>query len=632
MSVPCSMEMKFNRLNSRLFEWMMTETPPAFEQFLVKLMKEMKDFMHAEGTACYMFHQWRGVYQLYRQEDTPVYFHHSFAPAAPPGQEEQMPGPSIKGRMLAQPGHHDQVIVLPLKKMSGIVGYLAFTYTDKNSSLIPSSYLKAASESLEKVIEKADNFYTMKEEKKMFERLLNVTAHFHSSIDIQTVLKEIIATLSEVYPSFQYHLHLSQEFEEMPDLPVYVLSYNESSSSNTGLQAFITGEFQIIENPDGQQFLLYAPLKGRQGVYGVLQITIPYTLPIRGKEVEFFIQIADTAGKAFENARLYEQARKQNNDLQIITAASQRLNSYTKLSEKAAFMVEQIQEIFQADEAGFLTYAGDGGASVLEGSSNYFTSIFNLEEVSAIRSLFERESGPVFISDLHGDGADVLHPYRSLMAVPMKDHHQQTGFAVVLHKKPSFFSFDSFKLLQSLVQHSALAFANSILQEELERAVITDYLTKLHSRIYLDHRVEKHIKEDEQGHLILIDIDHFKAVNDTYGHQTGDEVICQAAAVIQEEMAGSSGLAARWGGEELAVYFPSISSGEAYQITESIRERIASETHPGVTVSCGFSSWKAIHGRPERKELILQADRALYQAKKAGRNCIKKNDPGILPG
>lgn len=630
MSVPCSIEMKFNRLNSRLFEWMMTETPPAFEPFLIRLMKEMKDFMHAEGTACYMFHQWRGVYQLYRQEDTPVYFHQSFAMAAAPGPEEEMPAPSIKRHMLTQPGHDDQVIVLPLKKMGEVVGYLAFTYRTKASSLMPSSDLKAAAESLEKIIEKADAFYTMKEEKRMFERLLNVTAHFHSSIDIQTVLKEIIATLSEVYPSFQYHLHLSQEFEEMADLPVYVLSYNESFSSNPGLQAFITGEFRIIENPNGQEFLLYAPLKGRQGVYGVLQITIPYTLPIRGKEVEFFIQIAGTAGKAFENARLYEQARKQNNDLQIITAASQRLNSYTKLSEKAAFMVEQIQEVFQADEAGFLTYAGEGGASVLEGSSNYFASVFNLEEVSAIQSLFEREGGgPVFISDLHGESADVLHPYRSLMAVPMKDHQQQTGFAVVLHKKPSFFSFDSFKLLQSLVQHSALAFANSILQEELERTVITDYLTKLHSRIYLDDRLDKHIKEDEQGHLILVDIDHFKAVNDTYGHQTGDEVICQAAAVIQEEMAGSSGLAARWGGEELAVYFPSTSAGEAFQITESIRERIASETHPGVTVSCGFASWKAIHGRPERKALILQADRALYQAKKAGRNCTKKNDPDI---
>ncbi|ASF40173.1 GGDEF domain-containing protein [Halobacillus halophilus] len=185
---------------------------------------------------------------------------------------------------------------------------------------------------------------------------------------------------------------------------------------------------------------------------------------------------------------------------------------------------------------------------------------------------------------------------------------------------PIFFSFDSFKLLQSLIHHSTLAFANSMPREELEKTVITDYLTKLHSRKYLDECVEAHRLNDKCGTFILFDIDNFKAVNDTYGHQTGDEVLCQTAETILSVLKGR-GMAARWGGEELAVYIPGMICEEAFQIAHSIRKEIFLATSPSVTVSCGVSSWKADYPL-NGKELVRRADEALYKAKEAGKNQI----------
>ncbi|MEM5591961.1 GGDEF domain-containing protein [Niallia circulans] len=115
-----------------------------------------------------------------------------------------------------------------------------------------------------------------------------------------------------------------------------------------------------------------------------------------------------------------------------------------------------------------------------------------------------------------------------------------------MHPSAYHFSFDTFKLLQSLIHHSTLALTNSLLREELEKMVVTDHLTKLYSRNYLDEKIQMSLLEDKEGTFILIDIDDFKLINDTYGHQIGDDIIIQVANIIKDNIR-SSDIGSRWG-------------------------------------------------------------------------------------
>jgi diguanylate cyclase (GGDEF)-like protein len=119
--------------------------------------------------------------------------------------------------------------------------------------------------------------------------------------------------------------------------------------------------------------------------------------------------------------------------------------------------------------------------------------------------------------------------------------------------------------------------------------------------------------------LILIDLDHFKAVNDAFGHPAGDRVLCSVAEILRQETRESD-LAARWGGEEMALLLPETDDAGVMVAAEKLREKIAAHPFPDigqVTASFGVAT---MIGDPV--DLIAEADKALYQAKAGGRNRV----------
>jgi diguanylate cyclase (GGDEF)-like protein len=118
--------------------------------------------------------------------------------------------------------------------------------------------------------------------------------------------------------------------------------------------------------------------------------------------------------------------------------------------------------------------------------------------------------------------------------------------------------------------------------------------------------------------LIMLDIDHFKRVNDAHGHPTGDAVIKRVARCVASTVRAADHVA-RLGGEELAVLAPEIDSTGALALAERIRRAVAAGTEPvAVTVSLGACTWAS--GPLEIEELLRRADEALYRSKDAGRN------------
>jgi diguanylate cyclase (GGDEF)-like protein len=187
---------------------------------------------------------------------------------------------------------------------------------------------------------------------------------------------------------------------------------------------------------------------------------------------------------------------------------------------------------------------------------------------------------------------------------------------------------------------------NSDLQtSELHRISNIDALTSLLNRRAFEHRFrdlwEEGFNSGTTLSAIVIDIDHFKIVNDVHGHLYGDEVLRRVAGLLPQTLRTQTDVVARFGGEEFVILLPDTSPREAFEVAERVRRLIASAGTPQpeqlteeqtlrITVSCGVSSCvPAIETGRER--LIRAADRALYQAKRKGRNRVEARRCDLSP-
>lgn len=450
---------------------------------------------------------------------------------------------------------------------------------------------------------------------KQYEELYNITSNFHSAMKVESILSEVIKLLQKMYDDFSYLLLLTSDNDDLQHLPIKKLDFDDTNLC--AMNAYVTGDVQYENSIIDRRAYIYVPIKGEQGVYGVLQIMSLDATTLPEAEIDFIKLIADATGSALENTHLYEQSKQVISDLQLINETSHQLNTNLRLSEVTTFMVKKILISFKAKEAAFILFK-EKGAEVLPGSTDFFQQKDIKKYLIHMEEYLYSDGEPLFIGDLrvHERLSDL--PFCSCMVIPMLAPNGIKGACVLTHPLPYYFSFEQFKLLQSLIHHSTLAFNNSMLREELEQYVITDYLTKLYSRKYLDDKIEKSMKHDSYGTFILLDIDDFKIVNDTYGHQVGDKILIQVANIIKANIRDRD-IGARWGGEELAIYLPKIDLTLGKGIVTRIIDKIREETNPGITVSCGISCWSK-KSTDTPKDLFLRADHALYKAKDQGKN------------
>lgn len=174
---------------------------------------------------------------------------------------------------------------------------------------------------------------------------------------------------------------------------------------------------------------------------------------------------------------------------------------------------------------------------------------------------------------------------------------------------------------------------NSLIEARQELSVIaeTDTLTQLHNRYWFSNVFQKEYNGqvfDYDGLMILLDIDHFKKVNDTYGHQTGDTALKAVADILKAENAYQDALVCRWGGEEFFAYFPNCGTHTCMELCEHIRKKINENT---ITAESGenFCVSVSIGAVPIPRHTVINGDKffalcdsKLYEAKETGRNKV----------
>lgn len=163
-------------------------------------------------------------------------------------------------------------------------------------------------------------------------------------------------------------------------------------------------------------------------------------------------------------------------------------------------------------------------------------------------------------------------------------------------------------------------------KKRVEELSVTDQLTQLHNRMFMENSFRGEIKRSKRyGYaftVIMLDIDHFKEVNDTFGHDVGDSVLIEIAKTLSENIRETD-ILGRWGGEEFLIICPHTTDTEAAIVAEKIRHTI--EEHSFRIVdrkTCSFGIAMFDLKEDDYKEVMKRSDEALYRAKKNGRNCV----------
>lgn len=496
-------------------------------------------------------------------------------------------------------------------------GAIVFSATAKWLDFLNSEYFDELHAVIASMFEVIIDSVELRTNETQYRKLYNMTDLFHSTMDIDVILKNVLITIEENFPEFSVELILSNDQDRQTKVQIKLFDYLAERHST--IEAFVSGEVTTERATDLECKILNAPIKGRQAIYGILQVTAPLSFVYTEAQKSFIRMLAHASGNALENAKLYHQSHRLITDLQLINETSHRLNLKLNINEMLSYLQKQLVKSFQPMESCFVF------KELKYELTEAVTEVFLKDEgniyLRHVEKHFEQSRDPLFIADFSRLITEDV-AYKSLMAIPMLVEEKIIGYCLVLHKDPYFFSFDSFKLMQSLIHHSSLAISNSVLRNRLQEMVDRDHLTKLYARSFLDRYVENSLEVDDSGMFLLFDIDNFKNVNDSYGHKVGDEVLVQIATQLKI-MIGTRGICARWGGEELAVYIPNLLEDEAVKIVSQIVKEIPKITNPSVTISAGFVPWEKAD-RPNFESVFLHADTALYMAKNNGKNqyCI----------
>jgi diguanylate cyclase (GGDEF)-like protein len=239
---------------------------------------------------------------------------------------------------------------------------------------------------------------------------------------------------------------------------------------------------------------------------------------------------------------------------------------------------------------------------------------------------------PIHIKDIANrhDYLPLSEKARSIMLVPMTSHGQSIGVLAAESNNADQFTDRDVQMLSIVARSAALALENAELHKKTEGLTIIDELTEAYNYRYFIQKLQEEkrraLRYDLPLSLIMVDIDWFKKLNDTHGHEAGNLVLRHLSRIIKSCIRDVD-IFARYGGEEFVVILPQTSQREAMILGERIRERVENTLIDSgkaeklkITVSVGVSSFPE-NGKSQ-EELVSIADQALYRAKGEGRNLV----------
>ena len=343
--------------------------------------------------------------------------------------------------------------------------------------------------------------------------------------------------------------------------------------------------------------------------------------------------------RAFENERVFMQLERSKLEQEILYQVSQDLSTARTQDAVMEVGLNAAKEIAPHDFAAITEYQPEGrrhtvrrasGERALDFQGLRFRDNTSLTAMVVknrhylpYRGEFDSQQQVLFTKKAKLKGME------SLLVLPLVVREEPIGTLIVAAKASGAFGTPVRATLQALSNHLAVAMANARLVRQLEELATTDGLTGcLNKRAFLDQMEQKLLAAQRFGRklsVIVTDLDHFKAVNDTYGHAAGDRVLRELGQVLRR-VKRETDLVARFGGEEFCVLCEETDSHGAQLLAERVREELEStelQTELGplrVTASLGVATFP--DHASSAPDLFVQGDKALYEAKSRGRNQV----------
>jgi diguanylate cyclase (GGDEF)-like protein len=397
------------------------------------------------------------------------------------------------------------------------------------------------------------------------------------------------------------------------------------------------------------QASIIAPLTVGDSVIGVLAVDRAGGRTFAAAELEPVRLFANLVAIAIRNARQYEEAQSVSQALQRQLALRHRLLdlSATLLStlereevfREIGAMLKEVVEydsldirlVDQATQEMVCIYATGADAADL--------LALRLSLEGSLRGWVAQHGSAQLVNDgaedprvAHANGQSERRPHSSLV-VPLRLRGTVTGVLGMERVAGRTFEEHELEVAQLFANMAAIAIQNAQAYEELERRAITDGLTRLHNHRHFHETLELTARRAERyGEsfcLLMLDLDHFKAVNDTVGHQKGDEVL-RAVSDVLRSCSRDSDYLARYGGEEFAVILPHTQLQEAVALAHRIRTGVSGIDigHSDLTVSVSAGVAACPESAQTSEGILAAADSALLRAKALGRDrvCLASSD------
>ncbi|MDI6782915.1 MAG: diguanylate cyclase [bacterium] len=391
---------------------------------------------------------------------------------------------------------------------------------------------------------------------------------------------------------------------------------------------------------------LNLPLRGTLGSLEIYSYTLR---EFSSDEAEAFTLIANETAIAIQNARNFEEVERHRKELEALNLFSSHIDASISESEIYRLFLNEISKRFEVSQVIILQKSPEADFLEIATSLNPLTKkqaqMPILEDPHQCRAV--RTGKEMVVANVQTDlicTCDLLVPKQgSYFCHPLIIGGKILGFVHFSSPKTDYWDTDRQRIISAFAATIAPAIANLRLMAQEKTRAITDQLTQVHNRRFLDEYLAKqlHILKRQQSQIrtplsvLMLDLDHFKYFNDTFGHEVGDQVLQSFGHTLVATVRVSD-LVARYGGEEFCVLLIGSDLDGAKETAEKIRvatERIdvaslGAKSPQQITVSIGIAVYPDHGTNPQ--DLLKKADQALYSAKEKGRNrvCIAETTNG----